>query len=223
MGKVSARKSSNVGFKLQLNEEQKRAKELIFENTVTVLAGSAGSGKTLLACQFALDSLLNNGYDKIIITRPTVSKEEIGFLPGDMKDKMDPWVQPIYQNMYLLYDKEKISEFIDKGLIEIVPVSFMRGRTFLNCVIIVDEAQNVTHEQMEMIVTRIGKGSKMIVCGDDSQIDLKKASDSGFRYLYKAANRIKNLESMKLEKNHRDPIVEDLISYYDELREREKK
>ena len=120
---------------------------------------------------------------KIIITRPTVSKEDIGFLPGDLREKMDPWVQPIYQNMFALYDKVKIEKLIEEGKIEIVPVSFMRGRTFLDSVIIVDEAQNVTHEQMEMIVTRIGLRSKMIVCGDDYQVDLKSKRDSGFKIL----------------------------------------
>jgi len=205
-----------IKFKLQLNEEQKLAKERILNNTITLLAGSAGSGKTLLACQIALDGLFRRQYEKVIITRPTVSKEEIGFLPGDLREKMDPWVQPIYQNMFLLYDKTKVEKFIAEDKIEIVPVSFMRGRTFVDSCIIVDEAQNVTHEQMEMIITRIGKRSKMIVCGDDHQVDLKNKSDSGFRFIYKAASKVKNLEAVKLLENHRDPIVEDLIDYYEE-------
>tara|TARA_R110000772_G_scaffold7352_7_gene25195 strand:+ start:3017 stop:3745 length:729 start_codon:yes stop_codon:yes gene_type:complete len=204
-----------IKFKLQLNEEQKRAKEEILSSTLTLLAGSAGSGKTLLACQIALDGLFRNLYDKVIITRPTVSKEEIGFLPGDLREKMDPWVQPIYQNMFLLYDKVKVEKFMEEGKIEIVPVSFMRGRTFVDSCIIVDEAQNVTHEQMEMIVTRIGTRSKMIICGDDHQVDLKNKRDSGFRFLYKASSKIKNLAGITLLTNHRDSIVEDLIEYYE--------
>lgn len=205
-----------IKFKIQLNEEQKQAKDEILKNTITLLAGSAGSGKTLLACQIALDGLFRKEYNKVIITRPTVSKEEIGFLPGDLREKMDPWVQPIYQNMYLLYDKEKVEKCIAEGLIEIVPVSFMRGRTFLDSIVIVDEAQNVTHEQMEMIVTRIGLRSKMIVCGDDHQVDLKNKRDSGFRFLYKASSKIKDLAAITLLQNHRNPIVEDLIDYYEE-------
>src|SRR6056300_2049670 len=110
-----------IKFKIQLNEEQKLAKEEILNSTLTVLAGKAGSGKTLLACQVALDGLFRRHYEKIIITRPTVSKEEIGFLPGDLHQKMDPWVQPIYQNMYLLYGKEKVDPYIKEGKIEIVP------------------------------------------------------------------------------------------------------
>ena len=208
-----------IKFKIQLNEEQKQAKAKILDSTITLLAGSAGSGKTLLACQIGLEKLFMRDVDKVIITRPTVSKEEIGFLPGDLREKMDPWVQPIYQNMYLLSDKEKVEKYINDGFIEIVPVSFMRGRTFVNSIVIVDEAQNVTHEQMEMIVTRIGKGSKMIICGDDNQVDLKQKRDSGFKFLYSASKKIKSLEAISLKQNHRDPIVEDLINLYNDAYE----
>lgn len=214
------RKPKNpIKFKVELNQEQKEAKSKILENTVTLLAGSAGSGKTLLACQIALEKLFMKEIEKIIITRPTVSKEEIGFLPGDLREKMDPWVQPIYQNMYALYDRVKIEKHIQEGDIEIVPVSFMRGRTFLDSMVIVDEAQNVTHEQMEMIVTRLGLRSKMIICGDDNQVDLKNKRDSGFRFLYTASKKIKNLAAISLKTNHRNPIVEDLISYYEDAHE----
>ena len=106
-----------IKFKIQLNEEQKQAKAKILDSTVTLLAGAAGSVKTLLACQIGLEKLFMKEVDKVIITRPTVSKEEIGFLPGDLREKMDPWVQPIYQNMYLLYDKEKVEKYINDGFI----------------------------------------------------------------------------------------------------------
>jgi len=208
-----------IKFKIPLNEEQKKAKDEILNNTLTILAGRAGSGKTLLACQVALDGLLRRHYDKIIITRPTVSKEEIGFLPGDLREKMDPWIQPIYQNMFALYDKVKIEKLIADDKIEIVPLAFMRGRTFLDSCIIVDEAQNVTHEQMEMIATRIGLRSKMIVCGDDHQVDLKSRRESGFRFLYTAARKVKKMCSITLIKNHRDPIVDDLITIYEDAAE----
>ena len=212
-----------IKFKIQLNEEQKLAKQKILDNTVTLLAGAAGSGKTLLACQIALEKLFMREVEKIIITRPTVSKEEIGFLPGDLREKMDPWVQPIYQNMYLLYNKADIEKRISEGEIEIVPVSFMRGRTFVNSIVIVDEAQNVTHEQMEMIVTRIGINSKMIICGDDHQVDLKNKRDSGFKFLYTAAKKIKDLEAIKLNTNHRNPIVESLIDLYNDFYDKDSK
>jgi phosphate starvation-inducible protein PhoH and related proteins len=209
-----------IKFKIPLNEEQKVAKEEILKNTLTILAGRAGSGKTLLACQIALDGLIRKYFEKIIITRPTVSKEEIGFLPGDLREKMDPWIQPIYQNMYALYDKEKVEAFITDGKIEIVPLAFMRGRTFLDSCIIVDEAQNVTHEQMEMIATRIGLRSKMIVCGDDYQVDLKSKRESGFRFLYAASKKVKNMVGITLKENHRDPIVDDLLTIYEQAAER---
>lgn len=209
-----------IKFKIPLNEEQKEAKEKIMNNTLTVLAGKAGSGKTLLACQVALDGLLRRHYEKIIITRPTVSKEEIGFLPGDLREKMDPWIQPIYQNMYGLYDKAKVEKLVSDGKIEIVPLAFMRGRTFLDSCIIVDEAQNVTHEQMEMISTRIGLRSKMIVCGDDHQVDLKSKAESGFRFLYAASHKVKNMVGVTLIQNHRDPIVDDLLEIYDDAFDR---
>lgn len=213
-----------IKFKISLNEEQKRAKDIILGNTITLLAGKAGSGKTLLACQVALDGLFRNNFKKIIITRPTVSKEEIGFLPGDLHQKMDPWVQPIYQNMYILYGKDKIDPYVQSGQIEIVPLSFMRGRTFLDACVIVDEAQNVTNEQMEMIVTRIGLRSKMIICGDDGQVDLKNKGDSGFKFLYRCTKKIKNLSGVTLLTNHRDPIVDDLIDLYeDEYKARQPK
>lgn len=205
-----------IKFKISLNDEQKEAKQKILDNTITLLAGQAGSGKTLLACQVALDGLLRRVYEKIIITRPTVSKEEIGFLPGDLREKMDPWVQPIYQNFFILYDKAKVEKLIKDGKIEIVPVSFMRGRTFLDSCVIVDEAQNVTHDQMEMITTRLGLRSKMMICGDGFQIDLKKKADSGFKYLYKASRKVKNLEAITLNSNHRNEIVENLRNYYED-------
>ena len=210
------RSRKNSKFKIQLNKEQKEAKGKILRNTLTILSGAAGSGKTLLACQIALEGLFQKEYEKVIITRPTVSKEEIGFLPGDLREKMDPWIQPIYQNMSLLCDKGTISYCLSEEEIEIVPVSFMRGRTFLDSIIIVDEAQNVTHEQMEMIATRIGLRSKMIVCGDDAQIDLRKRNESGLKFLYSLARKVKKMEAITLKNNHRDPIVEDLIKHYDD-------
>ena len=208
-----------IKFQIQLNEEQKLAKEKILNNAITVLSGKAGSGKTLLACQIALDLLFKKSIEKIIITRPTVSKEEIGFLPGDLREKMEPWMQPIYANFYQLYNKEKIDEILANGQVEIVPVAFMRGRTFLDSFVIVDEAQNCTHEQMEMITSRLGIRSKMVVCGDTQQVDLKTIGQSGFKFLLTIAKRVKDMDSMTLLTNHRHSVVDALLEEYDRFKE----
>jgi phosphate starvation-inducible PhoH-like protein len=182
---VKRRPKNPIKFNISLNEEQKLAKEIILANPVTVLKGMAGSGKTLVAVQTALDLLFTKQVEKIIITRPTVAKEDIGFLPGDIKEKMDPWLAPIYHNLYLLYSKEKIDKEVEEGTIEILPFAFMRGRTFVNAFVIVDEAQNVTHTQMEMVLGRLGKGSWMSICGDLAQVDLKNKKETGFSFLSK--------------------------------------
>lgn len=210
-------KGSAVKFQLQLNQEQKLAKQKIISNAITVLSGKAGSGKTLLACQTALDMLFNREVNKIVITRPTVSKEEIGFLPGDLREKMQPWMQPIYSNFYQLHNKQKVDEIIENEQIEIVPVAFMRGRTFLDSFVIVDEAQNCTHDQMEMIISRLGIRSKMVICGDTQQVDLKDKHESGFKYLLSLANRVKDMDSFTLQSNHRHDVVDRVLTAYEEL------
>ncbi len=205
-----------IKFRLTLNEEQKEAKQLILSNPVNVLRGSAGSGKTLLAVQIALDLLFTREIERIVITRPTVAKEDIGFLPGDLKEKMDPWLAPIYSNLYMLYEKEKIDALLADGVIEILPFPFMRGRTLLNACVIVDEAQNVTMSQMEMALGRLGVGSKIIICGDSSQIDLKTKKESGLDFLNTLAARIEQVKVIVLKKNHRHPIVPEILEVYKE-------
>jgi len=208
-----------IKFKLELNEEQKEAKQTILDNPVVLLKGMAGSGKTLLACQVALDMVFKQELEKIVITRPTVSKEEIGFLPGDLKEKMDPWLAPIYANLYLLYDKDKIDKMVLENKIEIVPFAFMRGRTFPNCFVIIDECQNITHSQTEMILGRLGKGGKMVFCGDLSQVDLKSKKDSGISFFTRLEERIKGVKIVILKKNHRHEIVEEILKTYEEFRD----
>lgn len=206
-----------IKFNLTLNSEQKEAKRIILDNPITVLKGMAGSGKTLLACQIALDMLFKKEITKIVITRPTVSREEIGFLPGNMKEKLDPWLAPIYANLYMLYNKEKIDKLIEEGVIEVLPFAFMRGRTLVNSFIIVDEAQNVTHSQTEMIMSRLGLGSKMVICGDTSQIDLKNKKDSGMGFFHHLENKVKGFKIITLLENHRHPIVPEIINIYKEF------
>ncbi len=200
-------------FLLSLNEEQKKAKAQILENDVSIILGKAGSGKTLLACQIALHGLLEKRYTKIIITRPTISKEDLGYLPGNMEEKMSPWVAPIYGNMYQLLRKERVEAMISKGQIEIVPVSYMRGRTFLNSCVIVDECQNLDNDQTLMILQRIGINSRMMFCGDTDQIDLKRNGESGLGFLRNIKN-VNGLNTIELLSNHRHPILDEILKVY---------
>jgi phosphate starvation-inducible PhoH-like protein len=217
--KEKRKPKGEIKFKLSLNDEQKEAKQIILDNPVVLLKGMAGSGKTLVACQVALDLVFKKEMSKIIITRPTVSKEEIGFLPGDLKEKMDPWLAPIYANLYLLYDKEKIDKMVQENQIEIVPFAFMRGRTFPNSFVIVDECQNITGPQTEMMLGRLGKGGKIVFCGDLAQVDLKSKKDSGIGFFPRLEERIKGVKIITLKKNHRHEIVEDILKVYDEFRD----
>jgi len=206
-----------VKFHLTLNEEQKLAKADILTNTVTLLKGQAGSGKTLLACQIALDMFFTRQVERIIITRPVVAAaDDIGYLPGGLKEKMDPWLAPIYANLYMLYNKETIDKMVESQDIEILPFAFVRGRTFVNAVVIVDEAQNVNGNQTEMIVGRLGLNSKMIFCGDTSQIDLRNKKESGIDFFKTLEARVPGVKVITLLKNHRHPIVPEILNVYKE-------
>jgi phosphate starvation-inducible PhoH-like protein len=208
---------NKIQFNLSLNEEQKKVKAQILQDTISVLTGKAGSGKTLLATQIALEYLFYREVERVIITRPTVSNEDIGFLPGSMKEKMDPWVSPIQANMTMLYGKSKIQKLMEEDTIEIAPISFMRGRTFVKSCVIVDESQNITKTQMEMILSRLGVNSKMILTGDISQTDLKNKKDSGLPYLFNMSNSINGLGVYELKTNHRHPIVEDILKQFEDI------
>jgi phosphate starvation-inducible PhoH-like protein len=208
-----------IKFNIQLNEEQKKAKEQILHNTVTILKGKAGSGKSLLAANVALDLLFSREIEKIIITRPTVvAGQDIGFLPGDVNEKLAPFTAPVYENMHRLYPKEKIEKCIAEGEIEIVPVSFMRGRNFTDCLVVVDEAQNLTDNQTELLLTRICHGSKMIFCGDGAQIDLKDRKTSGFDVVCKHMKDVPGFGVVTLQTNHRHAIVDHILEVYKDIR-----
>jgi len=209
-----------IKFQIALNEEQREAKTIILNNKITVLRGSAGSGKSMLAAQVALDLLFKGEVEKIILTRPAVtSGEEIGFLPGDKDAKLAPYTAAIYDNMYRLYNKEKIDKEILNGRIEVIPLAFMRGRNLTNCCVMVDESQNITHRQMELMLGRLCRGSKMIICGDTAQIDIKDRKLSGFGFITNNFKDVEGFAVITLKKNHRDPIVEDILKVYNDHRD----
>ena len=217
--KRKGRPKNPIKFKLTLNQEQKEAKKQILYNTVTVLKGKAGSGKSLLAAQVALDLLFTKEIEKVLITRPTVvAGQDIGYLPGGIDEKLAPFTAPVYENMHRLYDKVKIEKLIEEGKIEIVPVSFMRGRNFTDCLVVVDESQNLTDVQTELILTRICKGSKVIFCGDSAQIDLRNKKDSGFDFMIKHMIDVPSFNVVTLETNHRHEIVDPILEVYKSFR-----
>ena len=211
------RKPKNpIKFKLQLTEEQKLAKATILESKISIVTGNAGTSKTFLCCNIALDLLFTKQVEKIIVMRPMVSSEDIGHLPGSIEEKMSPWMTPIVENMYDLYNKEKIDKEFAEGRIRILPLQFTQGVTFRNAAVIVDEAQNCTKEQLKMVLTRIGHDSKVMITGDVKQVQLKRKSESGLQRLIDITPDITFMSLINLKKNFRDPIVEEIIDKYED-------
>jgi len=201
----------SIRFSLSLSEEQKAAKQAILHHPYNFIVGKAGSGKTLLACQVALDMFFKKQINKIIITRPTVSTEDNGFLPGSEKEKMEPWIVPIKSNMRKIYNKPLILEKMEKNEdIELVSLAHFRGRTFENAVVIVDEFQNLTRSQFRMALGRLGKNSTMIFCGDNQQIDLKDKNYSAIVDLPKI-NDSQYVYKRVLLDNHRHIAIDEVF------------
>lgn len=201
----------DVKFTLSLSEEQKLAKAQILNHPFNFILGKAGSGKTLLAVQVALDSFFKREINKIVITRPTVSNEDNGFLPGSLEEKMEPWLVPIRSNMRKVYNKVAVLEKMEKEeSIELVSLTHFRGRTFDNCVCIVDEFQNLTKQQLAMVLGRLGKGSKMIFTGDPQQIDLKFNNDSAVHDVPKLKES-EYVYNITLKDNHRHEALDDVL------------
>lgn len=208
-----------IKFNVSLNDEQKNAKDKIINSDIAVIRGKAGSGKSLLAAQVALDMMFKKEVEKIIIARPAITAgEQIGFLPGTKEEKMAPFTAPVYDNMFRLCGKEKIEKIVTEGLIEIIPVGFLRGFNFTNCVVIIDEAQNCSENQLELIMGRLCMGSKIIICGDSAQIDLKNKKDSGFDFVCKHMKDIPGFTIITLQTNHRHPIVDPMLAIFEQYR-----
>ena len=193
------------------SEKQSEYIKALKENDIIMAIGPAGTGKSFLAVSVAITLLMEKKIDRVILSRPAVEAgEKVGFLPGDMKEKVDPYLRPLYDALYELFGADKIDKKIETGEIEIAPLAFMRGRTLKNCYAILDEAQNATETQIKMFLTRIGENSKLVVNGDPSQVDLINKRDSG---LIKSRNILKGLEEIKIiEFDHNDVVRHPLVS-----------
>ena len=190
------------------------------KNDVVFGIGPAGTGKTYLAVVFALTALKNNEVKRIILTRPAVEAgENLGFLPGDLKEKVDPYLRPLYDALHDMLGVEQTERMLEKGIIEIAPLAYMRGRTLEDAYVILDEAQNTTDNQMKMFLTRLGFNSKMIITGDMSQIDLPKGVNSGLRTAYRILKGVEGIRFVELSALDvvRHPVVKRIIEKYDEL------
>ncbi len=193
------------------SEKQKKYVRSLRENEVIISAGPAGTGKTFLAVAVALTMLLEKKIERIILSRPAVEAgERLGFLPGDMREKVDPYLRPLYDSLYDLLDYEKIQKKIEIGDIEIAPLAFMRGRTLKNSFAILDEAQNATDTQIKMFLTRIGENSKIVINGDPSQIDLPNKSLSGLIRSKKLLGHLKEISVVDFD--HKDVVRHPLVS-----------
>ena len=193
------------------SEKQSDYIKALKENDIVMSLGPAGTGKSFLAVSVGVTLLMEKKIERVILSRPAVEAgEKLGFLPGDMKEKVDPYLRPLYDALYELFGADKIDKKIESGEIEIAPLAFMRGRTLKNCFAILDEAQNATETQIKMFLTRIGENSKLVVNGDPSQIDLFNKSHSG---LIKSKEILKDLKEIKIiEFDHNDVVRHPLVS-----------
>ncbi|MEW4416513.1 PhoH family protein [Staphylococcus capitis] len=180
--------------------------------------GPAGTGKTFLAVVYAAKQLRKGSVKRMVLTRPAVEAgESLGFLPGDLKEKVDPYLRPLYDGLNTVLGREQTERFIERGIIEIAPLAYMRGRTLDDAFVILDEAQNTTHAQMKMFLTRLGFGSKMVVTGDQTQIDLPKGVKSGLKEAIKKLYGVNGISIMKLDQSDvvRHPLVSKIIDRYE--------
>ncbi|GAB6071710.1 PhoH family protein [Venenivibrio stagnispumantis] len=197
---------------------QKLYVQTIKENDITFGVGPAGTGKTYLAMAVAVAYLKQQKVNRIILTRPAVEAgEKLGFLPGSLEEKVDPYLRPLYDALYDMVDPDKVVSMIEKKVVEVAPLAFMRGRTLNDAFIILDEAQNTTKEQMKMLLTRIGFGSKVVITGDITQIDLPKTAESGLIEAIKVLQNVKGIGFVQFSDKDvvRHPIVQRIIQAYD--------
>ncbi len=197
---------------------QKRYVNAIKTHDLTFCIGPAGTGKTFLAAIVAVQALLANEVERLILTRPAVEAgEKLGFLPGDLQQKVNPYLRPLYDALYEILDAEKIPSYIERGIIEVAPIAYMRGRTLNDAFIILDEAQNTTSAQMKMVLTRLGNRSRMVVTGDVTQTDLPNYQDSGLAMAQKILKSVNGIAFCELTKADvvRNPLVQRIVEAYE--------
>jgi phosphate starvation-inducible protein PhoH and related proteins len=198
---------------------QRQYIQAIRTHDLTFCIGPAGTGKTYLAAVLAVQALLANQYERLILTRPAVEAgERLGFLPGDLQQKIDPYLRPLYDALYELIDPEKISGLMERGIIEVAPLAYMRGRTLSNAFIILDEAQNTTPAQMKMVLTRLGFRSRMVVTGDTTQTDLPLNQQSGLALAMRILQHVDGVAFCQLSKADvvRHPLVQRIVAAYED-------
>lgn len=198
---------------------QKKYVDLLKKKTITFGVGPAGTGKTYLAVAVAVNAYKAKQVDKIILTRPAVEAgEKLGFLPGDLQEKVNPYLRPLYDALQEMLGAETFAKMMERGTIEIAPLAYMRGRTLSNAYVILDEAQNTTREQIKMFLTRLGEGSKMIVTGDLTQVDLPKGTTSGLRHAVRILKDIDDIGIIKLSEKDvvRHPLVQQIVKAYEQ-------
>lgn len=205
---------NEIKYKVQLDEGQKKVKEAIFNNQIVVVTGYAGSGKSLVVAQTALDLIFKKQITNVFITRAAVEVgRSLGFLPGELEDKFDPYTEAFRDNLYKCYDKEKVDKHLNNGQIIGLPVQFVRGKTIDNGqMLIIEEAQNLTKHEMLALLTRLGKGGLIVINGDNEQRDIKD-DYTGLHYAIDLAKQIDGIEWHKLKSNHRSDLVAKILEY----------
>jgi phosphate starvation-inducible PhoH-like protein len=228
IGEVYEDVLSHVGARRMIrakNLSQRRYVELIRSFDVAIAVGPAGTGKTYLAMAMAIASLNRKEVSRLILTRPAVEAgERLGFLPGDLAEKVDPYMRPLYDALHDMMDFEKIQRLMERGVIEVAPLAFMRGRTLNDAFVILDEAQNTTGEQMKMFLTRLGFGSKAVITGDVTQVDLPVDVESGLVEAQRILGHIPGIGMMEFSRKDvvRHPLVQSIIEAYECDREKER-
>lgn len=212
MKQANRERKSDIKYNVQLNDEQKHAKNLIIDNQVTIITGRAGSGKSLVGAITALDFLNKKMIDKILVTRATIEVgKSLGYLPGALDEKFNPYMEALIENLYKCMDKVKIDEFVSSKRIEALPLQFIRGKT-IDDILIVEEAQNMTKAEMLAVLTRLGKTGKIVINGDNEQQDTKE-SHNGLSYAIELSKRITEIKWIKLKENHRSDLVGKILDY----------